>query len=68
MVDRFSSAEDLEFHTEAESQGREARLHGRPMSENPHPAGWMHKSWRAGWADADQDPEAPKRDIAPSVE
>lgn len=64
MVDRFSSREDLEWHPEAESQGREARMMGRPLSANPHPDGWMEKSWRAGWADVDQDPDAPKRAVA----
>jgi hypothetical protein len=45
MVDRFSSREDLEWHPEAESQGREARMMGRPLSANPHPDGWMD-GWR----------------------
>lgn len=65
-MDRFSSHEDTEFHPEAESQGRTARLDGFNMAHNPYDStldNWLHRSWNAGWADMDMDENAPKSEI-----
>jgi hypothetical protein len=65
-MDRFSSTEELEFNRAAFDAGAEARIvHGCSfadmMRNNPYIRGraaenpWLDKSFRAGWADADQD-------------
>ena len=62
-TDRFSSAEDYEWHPECFSQGFRARLDGHKIQANPYHfayASHAYKSWNAGWADADMDADAPK--------
>ena len=57
-MDRFNSHEEIEFHSEAENNGVEARLSGKPMSSNPYDPlldNWLYRSWNAGWCDADMD-------------
>lgn len=69
-TDRFNSKENVEWNSEAESQGRLARMDGFPLSVNPYKnpydkyhENWFFKSWAAGWVDADMDPAAPKNTI-----
>ena len=55
--------EDSEgYHKEARSQGRFARLIGKPLSINWF-EGWLKESFEKGWKEVDQDPEAPKQEI-----
>jgi hypothetical protein len=51
------------YHREVRSEGREARLFGRPLSINWNPPGWLHDSFEAGWREVDEDPDAPKAEI-----
>ena len=69
-MDRFNSKEEIEFHPEALSQGRIARLSGFAMNDkasNPYigfgSTHFMYRSFCAGWSDIDADPEAPKQQI-----
>jgi hypothetical protein len=64
-MNRFNSAEDIEFHPEGLSQGRLARLGGHRMEKaNPYELGsWLWQSFNAGWADVDMDENAPKEEI-----
>lgn len=54
-----------EWHEECFYQGYKARQHGFDIiSQNPYDIGlWGWKSFRAGWCDADADPECPKDEI-----
>ena len=53
------------YHETAKSQGRIARLYGfdinsqNPYEKNTH--GW--KSFRAGWNEVENDPDAPKEPL-----
>lgn len=54
-------------HPEIASQGCIARLHGQPITDNPYDEDtnpWLYESWREGWTDTDNDPDAPKKDIS----
>jgi hypothetical protein len=65
-TDRFDSSEDYEWHPECFSQGVRARLGGYKIQTNPYQrssAEYAHKSWNAGWADADMDAGAPKEPV-----
>jgi hypothetical protein len=62
----YSRIDKQGFHPEARSQGRMARLYGRPFSESKkwyQFPGWMRESWEAGWREVDEDPEAPKAEL-----
>ena len=37
------------------NEGSDARLLGRPLSENPYLDMHAHKIWREGWFDVDQN-------------
>ncbi|HBC94357.1 MAG TPA: hypothetical protein DCZ10_16025 [Pelotomaculum sp.] len=50
------------FHPEARSEGRMARLNGKPLNINWF-TGWLGESFEAGWREVDEDPEAPKADL-----
>ena len=56
-MDRFSSREDVSFDSVAENHGRAARKRGEKLDQNPYNPSdsWLHKSWKAGWCDADMD-------------
>lgn len=58
MPDRFNSREDVRWNEGAFNDGAEARLvYDAPITAAPSAdviGDWCHKSWRAGWADADQ--------------
>lgn len=59
MTDRFSSHESVKWNKGAFEDGAEARIvFNVPITAAPSPdviGKWCHDSWRAGWADADQD-------------
>lgn len=66
MTDRSSTRKDLKFNQAAFDEGYYCRtIDGDPVRDNPYAndqltAGrWLDKSFRAGYADADIDPEAP---------
>jgi hypothetical protein len=56
-TDRFSSREEVEWNQGAFDDGAKARIvYDAPLSSAPSPeviGEWCHKSWRAGWTDAD---------------
>lgn len=58
-TDRFSSKESVNWHHGAYWDGYKARsVHEAAITEAPSAetiGAWAHKSWRAGWADADMD-------------
>lgn len=57
MADRFSSREDIAWHTKAYDAGMRARREGMTQADAPRrDVGGEHyrKSWLAGWADQDQ--------------
>ena len=58
-MDRFNSQEDVKWDPAAELKGMKARLDGFDMTlKNPYIIGtWAWKSFNAGWADADMDPD-----------
>jgi len=56
-MDRFSSAEDVEWARGPFREGSQARTDGYSLDHCPaahHVGSFAAKSWRAGWADADQ--------------
>lgn len=55
------------WHPEAYQQGVRARLDGKTLRANLHPAGWMQDSFAAGWNDIDNDPAAPKETLETDV-
>ena len=54
MPDRFNSNEEVKWNAAAFKQGGDARMQQLDLDQNPYlRRGWEHKSWTAGWADAD---------------
>jgi hypothetical protein len=54
ITDRFNSFEDITWDIDAEKLGKDARLINEPITANPYKINtWQHKSFCAGWADAD---------------
>lgn len=63
-MDRFNSSEEIQFNKTGLSEGRLARLDGKPLSSNPYPLDtWLFKSFVAGWCDMDMDENAPKEEL-----
>lgn len=55
-IDRFDSREEVEWNRGAYDDGFRARTDGHGLDTCPTTGGkWFQDSWRAGWADADQD-------------
>jgi hypothetical protein len=58
-VDRFDSRETVDWNEGAYRDGYEARsVYDAAITEAPSAeviGDWCHKSWKAGWADADMD-------------